>query len=72
MERDTIFLYNEIGDDGKPKGVPQRFKNEIPDLIKKSVKKTDFGAVFSSMCELDDYVPPQNSYVIHTDGEIPF
>ena len=72
VERDTIFLYNEIGDDGKPMGVPQRFKNEIPDLIKKSVKKTDFGAVFSSMCELDDYVPPQNSYVIHTDGEIPF
>ena len=72
VEKETIFLYNEIGEDGKPKGTPQRYKNEIPELIKKSAKRTDFGAVFASICESDTWLPSQDSIPIPSDEELPF
>lgn len=73
VERDTIFLYNQIDDNGKPTGVPQRFKNEIPELIKKTVKKTDFGAVFASICETETYLPTPTAVPISMEQEeLPF
>ena len=73
VERDTIFLYNEIDDNGKPTGTPQRFKNEIPELIKKSAKKTDFGKVFASICETETWLPTPTAVPIPMEQEkLPF
>jgi hypothetical protein len=67
------LLHNQIDDNGKPTGVPQRFKNEIPELIKKTVKKTDFGAVFASMCETETYLPTPTAVPISMEQEeLPF
>lgn len=38
-------------ENGRPQGLPRVFKNEIPGLVRKKVKKTDFGEAFGKILE---------------------
>ena len=52
VTKEEIHVYNEIDEYGKPKGFAQVFKNELAELNKeKKNEKTDFGALFSDICE---------------------
>lgn len=52
VTKEEIHVYNEIDEYGKPKGFAQVFKNELAELNKEKKKeKTDFGALFSDICE---------------------
>lgn len=46
-----VSVYDELDDRGRPAGLPQVFKNEIPELKRTKERKTDFGAVFGAMLE---------------------
>ncbi len=50
MTQTEIFVYDDIGEDGRPKGFGQVFQNEIGKLAAKKKEKTDFGAMFSKIC----------------------
>jgi hypothetical protein len=51
VTKDEVSVFNEVGTDGKPKGVAQVFKNELADMPKQEKVKRDFGALFSQICE---------------------
>ena len=51
MTKEEISVFNEIGTDGKPKGIGQVFKNELADMQKEKQEKRDFGALFAKICE---------------------
>lgn len=51
MTKEEISVFNEIGTDGKPKGIGQVFKNELADMHKEKQEKRDFGALFAKICE---------------------
>lgn len=48
---EEIFVYNEIGKDGKPKGVATVYKNELAEKKKEKKEKFDFLSMFDSVCE---------------------
>lgn len=50
VTKEEIMVYNEIGSDGKPKGIAQVYKNELLDLKKEKKEKRDFGALFGKIC----------------------
>ena len=52
VTNDEIYVYNDIDEYGKPKGLAEVFKNELADLKKeKKNEKTNFGALFGKICE---------------------
>lgn len=55
VDANYVQVYEELDERGRPKGIPQVFKNEIENVKRTKAKKTDFGAVFASM--LEDAVP---------------
>lgn len=55
VRADTVTVYNELDDNGKPKGLGKVFKNELAEKKKERPPKTDFGAVFGKLCENYDF-----------------
>lgn len=51
VTRDLISIYDSIDENGHPFGDTKQFKNDIPQIVKNETKKTDFGALFGSICE---------------------
>ena len=51
VTKEEIFVYHEIDENGKPKGVAQVFKNELSDKQKEKSTKRDFGSLFGKICE---------------------
>ena len=51
VTKEEILVYEEIGDDGRPKGGAKVFRNELAEQAKKELKKTDYGALFGKICE---------------------
>jgi hypothetical protein len=54
MTNEDITVYREIGDDGKPKGLGEVFKNGLAAKEERPREKTDFGALFGRICEAAD------------------
>lgn len=49
---ETVTVYNEgVNDNGKPKGNGRIFRNELQDLAKKQVQRTNMENVFANICE---------------------
>lgn len=67
---ETITLYDCVGEDGKPTGKKQVFKNEIQKLKTEKKQKTDFGSAFGNICERE--VPPKPILIPIEQEEIPF
>ena len=57
VTRDYVNVYEEGVNlqNGRPQGLPRVFKNEVPNLVRKKEKKTDFGEAFGKI--LEDAVP---------------
>ena len=51
VTHDEITVYDELGTDGRPKGLGMIFKNELSNRPKTVEKKTDFKAMFGKICE---------------------
>lgn len=51
VTKEEVSVFNEVGTDGKPKGLAQMFKNELADLKREQREKRDFGALFGKICE---------------------
>lgn len=49
VTHDIVSVYDEIDEQGKPTGIPFVYKNEIPELKKQKLKKTDYAAIFGEM-----------------------
>lgn len=50
MTEETVTVYNELDDLGKPAGLGQVFKNDLIDKKRERPPRTDFGAVFGKFC----------------------
>ncbi len=73
VTKETILVYDSIDKKGCPSGTPKRYVNEIPDLIKKPNDKTDFGSIFSRICDVDKSYCPNNTVPVDVDdGDLPF
>lgn len=51
VTKEEVTVYNEIGKDGKPKGLGRAFKNELAEKAKEHKEKRDYGALFADICE---------------------
>ena len=51
MTENEIEVYHDLDEYGKPKGLAQVYRNEIPQKKKEQPKKRDFGELFGAICE---------------------
>ena len=53
VTKDFVNVYEDGVnlENGRPMGLPMVFKNEVPSLVRKKEKKTDFGAAFGAFLE---------------------
>lgn len=51
ITEDEIAVYEEVGDDGKPKGPGKFYKNELVKKAKEEKQKTNFTTFFDKICE---------------------
>ena len=53
VTRDYVNVYEDGVNlqNGRPQGLPRVFKNEVPTLVRKKEKKTDFGEAFGKILE---------------------
>ncbi|MBO5850955.1 MAG: hypothetical protein J6R29_01320, partial [Clostridia bacterium] len=72
VTEDTVTVYNELDDDGKPCGKKTVYENELKKLKQEKQKenKFDFKAVFDSFCEKVEVERPTlfMSEVLEEDG----
>ena len=67
---DTVTVYNELDNEGKPIGRASVYVNEVKNLKKQKKDKFDFNSVFASFCEkpVNELIPVNED----EDGELPF
>lgn len=58
---DEISVYNQVGDDGKPKGLATVMKNNLKQYFQESKARRDYGAIFQSFCAPAEVHPFQMS-----------
>ena len=51
ITKEEIMVYQSIGNDGRPKGIADVYKNELVDIEKKKKEKRDYSALFGAICE---------------------
>ena len=51
VTHEEITVFEDIGTDGRPKGLGSVFKNELACRPKQEKQKTDFKAMFGKICE---------------------
>ena len=72
VTEDTVTLYNELDENGKPCGRSSVYENEVKKLKEKQQKqKFDFKSVFDSFCEKAE-VEKQQLTLTPTDEDLPF
>ena len=68
VSEDTVTVYNELDNDGKPIGRASVYVNEVKNLKKQKKDKFDFNKVFDSFCEKQKYELEE----VEDDGDLPF
>lgn len=73
VTKETIYVYDSIDKHGSPGGSPKKYRNEIPELVKKPKEKTDFVEAFGKICDIDESPNPKGAVQISMDDdEMPF
>jgi len=67
---DTVTVYNELDNDGKPCGKCTVYENEVKKLKQKKKEKFDFKSIFDSFCEKVE--TKEQLILIDDDNDIPF
>ena len=72
MTNDKITVYSEgVNESGYPKGNGHVFKNELTNIKKESIQKTDFSSAFEKICEKAKGMERMEQLKI-SDEELPF
>jgi len=71
VTEDTVTVYNELDEQGKPCGRCAVYENEVKTLKQQKKQKFDFKSVFDSFCEKAE-VEKQELTLVETDEDLPF
>ncbi|MBO5927838.1 MAG: hypothetical protein J6Q32_03195 [Clostridia bacterium] len=66
VKEQEINVYDGIGKDGKPFGVPKKYHNEVYNLKKKIPSKTNISSLFDKFCSPLDEIQSENRTIQQT------
>ena len=71
ITQETVSVYTDIDENGRPKGFCEEFRNELQEKKKEAKPKRDFGRLFGAICEPVTFEPRENIKTIQTTMELP-